>query len=450
MTPAEDRQYVHTLQSQAAPTALSAVARLNGYRIDRSGARRRYLDLGCGTGFHLCLMAATNPAVEFVGVDYLASHVEAGRRLADAAGLENVTFAAESFAALKRYPEMLGTFDFAMAHGVLSWIDDHARGDLIDLLGAILRPGALLYLGYNAMPGWAAIEPLRYTVRKFAHGKTGAAADAAVRQAFDLFERFRRDGVGVMADSPALAAWLDDNAGQEADYLWHEYLATDARAFWRDEVSEMLGAVRLRYVGSARVAENVDPLNFNGALLDIVRTADGDGHGQLVRDLAGNRYFATDVYALTPTEMDGPEMLETFDGMEVAALRPPPSGVCGSGAGALDRAILGELMLGSKNSRHLGNTLGRPLAEIRARVLALVASGVAGFALASPQRADPDRVARFNRAALQLDGCPGLAVSLIGGGLPFHDWLQEIVDGHDDMRRTWLSELAPGSVKSDQ
>jgi tRNA G46 methylase TrmB len=34
----------------------------------------RYLELGCGQGLNLCLMAALHPEVEFVGIDFHMPH----------------------------------------------------------------------------------------------------------------------------------------------------------------------------------------------------------------------------------------------------------------------------------------------------------------------------------------------------------------------------------------
>ena len=78
------------------------------WNLDRRGIRPprassvaafRYVDLGCGDAFGLIATAASHPQGHFIGVDAMPEHIEKGRRLVAAAGLENVTLHCADFTA---------------------------------------------------------------------------------------------------------------------------------------------------------------------------------------------------------------------------------------------------------------------------------------------------------------------------------------------------------------
>ena len=76
-----------------------------------------------------------------------------------AAGLHNLRFLQRDFADLVR--DDVPDLDFITAHGVLSWVGPGKRKAILDFASAKLKRGGLLYVSYNALPGWASIEPLR-------------------------------------------------------------------------------------------------------------------------------------------------------------------------------------------------------------------------------------------------------------------------------------------------
>ena len=117
------------------------------------------------------VLAAAHPRARFVGVDYNPQHVADARARAAAAGLSNVRFVEADFDRMT--PGELGELDYVCADGVISWIAPATRARLVDLAAASLRPGGLLLLGYNALPGWAVVAPLRRFLRDMSAGLDG-------------------------------------------------------------------------------------------------------------------------------------------------------------------------------------------------------------------------------------------------------------------------------------
>src|ERR1041385_4891014 len=97
--------YTFGFYRETVPDWLNFAALLNGYRVPDTQGVFRYLDLGCGQGFGLCLLAAIYPKAEFLGVDFNPENVAHGRELARSAGLFNVRFEEADFFDLgERWP----------------------------------------------------------------------------------------------------------------------------------------------------------------------------------------------------------------------------------------------------------------------------------------------------------------------------------------------------------
>jgi Predicted methyltransferase regulatory domain/Methyltransferase domain len=108
------------------------------------------LELGCGDGGNLVPMALALPGARFLGVDSSRRAIARGRELVEALGLANVTLEAAPIEELEPPPER---FDYVIAHGVYSWVEDAVRDRLLELCGAVLSERGIAYVSYNALPG---------------------------------------------------------------------------------------------------------------------------------------------------------------------------------------------------------------------------------------------------------------------------------------------------------
>ena len=103
--------------------------------LTRSGAT--YCELGCGYGLTTLILAASNPQMSFVGVDFNPTHIVAANALAESAQIENVRFVEASFDELlePRFTD-LGEFDAIALHGIYSWVAPALRRAIVDFAGA--------------------------------------------------------------------------------------------------------------------------------------------------------------------------------------------------------------------------------------------------------------------------------------------------------------------------
>ena len=118
-----------------------------------------------------------------------------------------------------------------MATRPYSWIDADGVAALHGFIDRHLAPGGLLYLSYNAMPGWARDLPLQHMLRKLAQRETGSS-DQRVVAAGAVIQSLFTAGAAALRYSPAAQAW---GQGARPAYLAHENLAAGWRALWVDE-----------------------------------------------------------------------------------------------------------------------------------------------------------------------------------------------------------------------
>lgn len=231
-----------------APERLALASLLHGGpRIDLE-AEYRVLELGCADGANLLPMAWFRRHARFVGVDGASTQIERARANAKALGLSNVEYVHASFE--EAAGRLEGRFDLVIAHGVLSWVPRAAREALIGLFVDRVRPEGLVYVNYNAKPGWN----VRGMVREFVLAQTAEltglraraeAARDACRRLVDAMGGEEHAYRRMMLDELALVRDGD------LSYVAHEYLAPDNHPWWRSEFAAMMAEHGLAHVADA-------------------------------------------------------------------------------------------------------------------------------------------------------------------------------------------------------
>lgn len=228
------------------PEHLHAIARVFGLCApDVDGCR--VLEIGCGSGGNLLPMAATMPRAEFVGVDLSSGEIERGRAIAKAIGLKNIELRATS--------TIEGTYDYVIAHGVLSWVTPEVRRALLARIGAVLEGNGVAYVSYNVLPGFALRGAVRDMLRYHADDGPPGERIVAARSLISFLS------ARVPRDAGAYRTLLDEEqerlATADDGYLFHEHLEEENHPLWfRDFVAEA-GAAGLSWIAEADPAATV-------------------------------------------------------------------------------------------------------------------------------------------------------------------------------------------------
>jgi SAM-dependent methyltransferase len=254
-----------------------------------------YCELGFGQGFSLALLAAANPQARFWGNDINPDHVAHARWLADGAGLLNLTVSPLGFA---DYADSdLPTFDIVALHGVWSWVGPQQRAEIVAFLNRHLKPGGVVYLGYNVLPGWAQYLPLRELMLASARRGQGRLADR-ITGSLALAQRLRAQDAGYFRVNPTVETRLEALLERPVDYLAHEYFNESWHPTYFTDLAQALAPAGLRLAAQVRAADRWE----EGALADAILTvggqaaADDPDFRELLRDYLTNRPFRRDLF----------------------------------------------------------------------------------------------------------------------------------------------------------
>jgi SAM-dependent methyltransferase len=287
-----DVPYVRQFTQELTPGLLRAAAALNGFTPPPADAFD-YCELGCGTGDTTNTLAAAHPRGRFVGIDFNAEHVAFARGLAARGGLANVRFLERDFADLAG--EALPELDYIAAHGVMSWIAPATRAALLDFAAARLKPGGILYVTYNAMPGWAAVEPLRRLMLDTSAGVEGTSVDRA-RHGVEIARLLCASGAEYFLRNPAAREMLETVLRMGLVYAAHEYFVAHWQPMYFAEVAAEMTRRDLGFVGQLPLYLNYRDLTIPPAAMDLFRRVSDRASFESLKDFAINEFFRGDLY----------------------------------------------------------------------------------------------------------------------------------------------------------
>ena len=181
------------------PATLEAYAALVGISAPNPKTAR-VLELGATYGGNIISQALFNPDATFVGIELSQEQVEKGNEVIANAGLTNVSLVQSDIASIG---SEIGTFDYIIAHGVYSWVDDGVKDALLRLIDEHLAEDGIANVSYNTYPGWHTMEEVRQLMmfsnrdkaqfnhkEKVLHGKTiGSIVGSQILKYDNLKER---------------------------------------------------------------------------------------------------------------------------------------------------------------------------------------------------------------------------------------------------------------------
>lgn len=283
--------YLRGFRGDLSPARLRMCAALNGF-APPSKDEFDYCEVGCGFGDTTLALAAAYPRARFVGIDLNPDHVEAANAGARAGELGNVRFVANDFEA---EAAELPMFDYVAAHGVLSWIAPAKRKSLAAFASSKLKPGGLAYFGYNALPGWAAVEPLRQLIVARAEAVPDDPLEGA-RRGLDLAKALHASGARYFERNPSAADMLATIEKAGPTYVVHEYLNAQWLPMYFAQVAAEMAACELFFVGQLPLHLNFRDLCIPGPAQPLFAAIADRLAYEGLKDFALNTFFREDVF----------------------------------------------------------------------------------------------------------------------------------------------------------
>lgn len=287
----DDVPYVRHFIADLSPARLRTIAALDGI-APPPAEDFDYCELGCAHGDTIAALAAANPDGRFLGVDLSAAHVASAKKLARDGALENVGFLERDFEAL--LDDDVGEFDYVVAHGVLSWVSPDKRKALIEFARRKLKPGGLLFVSYNAMPGWASVEPLRQLL--LFPASTGGPSLERARSGLAFAQSLLDAKAEYFTKNPSAVEMLETMTKAGLPYVAHEYLHEHWVPMYFARVAWEMAASGLGYVGSQPAHQNFRELALPPELEKNLASADERVAFESLKDFAINEFFRRDVF----------------------------------------------------------------------------------------------------------------------------------------------------------
>ena len=252
-------------------------------------------ELGYGQGLGTNIHAAASP-VEWYGTDFNPSQAGFAQDLSDVSGAGARLYedAFEEFCHRTDLPD----FDFIGMHGVWSWVSDQNRHVIVDFLRRKLKPGGVVYMGYNAAPGWASFVPMRDMMKRYAElmvPQSFASVDR-IDVAVQFAEKFMVVNPAYANANPAVADRLGKIAAQDRHYLAHEYFCHDWHPMHFSAMTGMLAPAKVSFACSARYLDHIDGLNLGPDQIAFLNDIPDPMFRESVRDIMIARRFRCDYW----------------------------------------------------------------------------------------------------------------------------------------------------------
>lgn len=173
---------------------LESYARLLGLS-PAPAATARILEIGSSYGGNLMSQALFYPQATFTGIEIAPTQVSVGKTYIDQLGITNLDLLEGD---VNESHDHLGTYDYIIAHGFYSWVDEDTKDNFLRLCKEHLAENGILYMSYNTYPGWHKMDSVRALLEfankdidtlnhreKVRHGKTVASKLGALMLEYD-------------------------------------------------------------------------------------------------------------------------------------------------------------------------------------------------------------------------------------------------------------------------
>lgn len=354
----QDTPYTWSFFDVQSPISMDLAAQLNGVERPDPQAPFHYCELGSGNGITTNLLAAAYPQGHFYGVDFNPEHTANSTALAEAAGLTNITHLNHDFARFIQADTP--AFDYITLHGVYSWVDKAVRDEIIQVLQHKLKPGGLVYVSYNAMPGWAELLPLWKMIQEYT-ADTALSSLEKAEQGLQYLKFLRDRRSHYFEETPYAKRYLDRMIARDPSYLAHEFCNGCFEPQYIADVARDMASAKLNYVGDSRPYRNMPyyaiPSRFREHIAAGRSVIDQESRKSFVL----NDFFRRDIFhAGQPRRSDGQiatSIGERYLGLSALPDRLSPKTMIGRKKVSLDTPLNHALMPLLERGRHTGNEI---------------------------------------------------------------------------------------------
>jgi len=282
------------------------------------------LELGCGFGYGAMALAASNPAWTVTAVDFNPAHIATAREWAAEAGLKNITFVEADFSRWEDNPVLRGLpeMDFVTMHGIWSWIPPAAKTGIVRLLTEKVRPGGLVHLSYNTLPGWQERMGMARVLREAGQrvaGRSDIQARAGLRVVKDLIAA----NAHFAASGSSAANLIEALEGASAHYLAHEFMNVHWAPCFVTDVAAALSDAKLEWIAGSNLTDNFPELMLTEQQREIFDRYSDPLMQELIKDMCIPRALRHDVFVRGARRLNLSERADALMDVYLTLVKPP-------------------------------------------------------------------------------------------------------------------------------
>lgn len=283
---------------------------------------RHACELGFGQGISINMHAAAS-GTEWWGSDFNPTHAAHAQGLASSAGHDRAHLSDEAFAEFVARDD-LPQFDFIGLHGIWSWISDDNRRHIQSLLRKHLRPGGVVYISYNTLPGWGGFSAMRELLHGYSERLTAPGSNMAgrINAAIGFAERLLATEPGFAVALPQLADRFRQMKAHNRQYLAHEYFNQDWQPMYFHEVADWLGEAKLQYACSANLMDMFDAINLKPDQQGLLLSVEDEVFRETMRDYMINQQFRRDYWVKGRKELSDSQLHDLSGQLRVLLVSP--------------------------------------------------------------------------------------------------------------------------------
>ena len=301
-----EAEYTSGYYKELSPSFQRFAALLNGYELPVASQDDVHMELGFGQGISINIHAATHIG-HYIGNDFNPNHAMHAQQLA-ASSKVNITLSDDSFAQLANQ-DVLPMCSSISLHGIWSWISDENRQHIIKIIQRALKPGGIVYNSYNTTAGHAAFLPWRQIMWQHYQQQTGSAIQKIEATIVYLSQIFQENPHLLENNTILKSTWARIQTA-DRHYLLHEYFNQNWDCFSLHEMTSMLEAAKLQFIGTTNVQQYLNQIFLNQKAFEQISAQRDLVEGEAWRDLLTNNTFRRDLYVKGGQKLQQWQILE--------------------------------------------------------------------------------------------------------------------------------------------
>ena len=270
---------------------------------------RTACELGYGQGISVNFHSAASD-VQWHGTDFNPAQASYAMDMAQASGA-TAALRDDAFEDYLTRPD-LPDFDYIGLHGIWSWISAANRALVTEFIKKKLKPGGVLYLSYNTLPGWNNFAPIRHLLTEHREylGADGLGILHNINAAIDFASQLLGHVPKLAASHPGIAERTTKLRELNTHYLAHEYFNRDWTPMYFADLAETLSEAKLQFCGSAHLMDQVDMLNLTEPQRGFLNGIPDSVFRESVRDYMTNQTFRRDYWVKGARQLSRLEQAE--------------------------------------------------------------------------------------------------------------------------------------------